>query len=154
MTTRQVIDDFLAVKRIAVVGVSRNPKDFTRTLFSEFRRRGYDVVPVTPNAPEIDGVPCYSQVQDVTPPVGGALLMTNPSTTEKVVRDCAAASIRRVWMYRAAGAGAVSPEAVDFCELNGMQVIAGECPYMFFPHTGIPHRIHGVVRRIFGHFPE
>ena len=55
MTERQLIDDFLAQKRIAVVGVSRNPRDFTRTMFNEFIRRGYDAVPVNPNAAEIDG---------------------------------------------------------------------------------------------------
>ena len=44
MATLDEIRDFLSLKRIAVVGVSRNPKDFTRSLFREFVRRGYDVV--------------------------------------------------------------------------------------------------------------
>ncbi len=153
MTSRHAIEDFLASKRIAVVGVSRNPKDFTRTLFGEFRRRGYDVVPVTPNAAEVDGLLCFGRVQDVRPPVEGALLLTNPATTDQVVRDCAEAGVPRVWMYRATGAGAVSAPAVDFCELNGIQVIGGECPYMFLPHAGLPHRIHGIVRKFFGSYP-
>ena len=153
MTSRRAIDDFLATKRIAVVGVSRDPRDFTRTLLGEFRRRGYDVVPVTPNAAEMDGLRCFGRVQDVSPPVEGALLLTNPATTDQVVRDCAAAGVHRVWMFRAAGAGAVSAQAVDFCELNGIQVIGGECPYMFFPHAGLPHRIHGFVRKFFGNYP-
>src|SRR5579863_609506 len=107
MTSRRAIDDFLAAKRLAIVGVSRNPKDFTRTLFSEFRRRGYDVVPVTPLTSELDGLRCYSRVQDIAPPVEGALLLTSPAVTDGVVQDCASAGIRRVWMYRAGGAGAV-----------------------------------------------
>ncbi len=154
MTGRQTIDDFLARKRLAVVGISRNPKDFTRTLFAEFRRRGYDVVPVTPQAAELDGLPCFARLQDVTPPVEGALLLTSPAVTEQVVRDCAAASIPRVWMYRAAGAGAVSSSALAFCESNGIQAVAGECPFMFFPQTGFVHRMHGFVRRICGRYPS
>ena len=44
MTSRKDIDDFFALKRFLVVGVSRNPKDFSRTLFRELRARGYDAV--------------------------------------------------------------------------------------------------------------
>ena len=154
MISRRTIDDFLACKRLAIVGVSRNPKDFTRTLFSEFRRRGYDVVPVTPHAPAVDGLPCYTRLQDISPPVEGALLLTSPAVTGNVVRDCVAAGVPRVWMYRAGGAGAVSPDAIVFCELNGIRVVPGECPFMFFPQTGGIHRFHGFLRRLFGRYPR
>ena len=153
MTTRQAIDDFLAHKRLAVVGVSRNPKDFTRTLFGEFRRRGYDVVPVTPQAAELDGLPCFARIQDIAPPVEGALLLTSPAVTDQVVRDCAEASVHSVWMYRAVGEGAVSRGAIDFCQANGIQVVPGECPFMFFPNNGF-HAIHGFLHRIFGIYPR
>ncbi len=33
--------------------------------------------------------PCYARVQDIQPPVDGALLMTKPENTEEVVADCA-----------------------------------------------------------------
>jgi uncharacterized protein len=42
------IRDFLAHKRFAMVGVSRQPKDFSRSLFHEFLNRGYEAVPVNP----------------------------------------------------------------------------------------------------------
>src|SRR5512133_3394884 len=103
MTTIQSITDFLGVKRLAIVGVSRNPKDFTRTLFRELRQRGYDVTPVSPHLTEVDGVPSVPRVQDISPPVEGALLMTNASVSGQVVRECADAGISRVWLYRATG---------------------------------------------------
>src|ERR1035437_3036281 len=108
MTTRKQIADFLSRKRLAVIGVSRNPKDFTRSLFRELVKREFDVVPVNPAVTEVDGLRCYPHVQDINPPVEGALLLTKPAITEQVVRECDAAGVRSVWMYRAAGAGAVS----------------------------------------------
>ena len=39
---------FLATRRFAVVGVSRNEKDFSRYLLRELLARGYDAVPVNP----------------------------------------------------------------------------------------------------------
>ncbi len=154
-TNRRTIDDFLALKRIAVIGVSRNPRDFTRMLFREFRKRGYDAVPVNPAVAEVDGIPCASSVEAVTPPPQGALLLTKPEITEKAVRECAAAHVSMVWMYRAVGAGAGSQEAAEFCRSHGISAVEGECPFMFFPHTGfLPHGLHGCIRKFTGSYPK
>ena len=148
------VRDFLGQKRIAVVGVSREPRDFSRSLFRELRERGYDAVPVNPDASEIEGQPCFARLQDVAPPVDGALLMTSPAITEKVVHDCAEAGVHRVWMYRATGAGAVAPAALQFCESNGISVVPGECPFMFLPNSAWFHRFHGLVKKIAGSYPR
>ena len=154
MTTLKQIHNFLGRKRLAVVGVSRNPQDFTRTLFHELQRRQYDVIAVNPNLEQIAGVPCCARVADIDPPAEGALLMTKPAATERVVRECHAAGIRDIWMYRGAGTGAVSPEAVQFCEANGMSVVAGECPFMYLPESPWFHRFHGFCRKIAGAYPK
>jgi hypothetical protein len=70
-----------------------------------------------------------------------------------VVRDCADAGIRRVWMYRVGGQGGVSPEAVEFCRKNGIDVVEGYCPYMFLPSTAFPHRAHGFLMKLVGSYP-
>jgi hypothetical protein len=82
------------------------------------------------------------------------LLMTSPSVTDTVVRECAVAGVKRVWMYRATGTGAVSGEAVKFCEAEGIEVIPGECPFMFLPEGSWIHRLHGFVRKITGGYPS
>jgi len=150
----EVIQDFLAQKRIAMAGISRDQKSFSAQLFDELCRRGYDVVPVNPNATEVKGRRCFARVQDIQPPVDAALLMTSPRATEDVVRDCVEAGIRRVWMYRASGEGAVSAEAVNRCHEHGILVVPGECPYMFLPKTAWYHGVHGFLRRITGHYPR
>lgn len=154
MATLSQVSDFMKRKRLAVVGVSRNPNDFTRTLFREYVRRGYDPVPVHPGVAEIEGRPCYARVRDIAPPVEAALLLTSPTVTDDVVRDCAEAGVASVWMYRASGPGAISGQAVSFCESKGMNVVAGECPFMFFPGAGLFHRLHGGLRKITGRYPR
>jgi len=150
----EAIRDFLAQKRIAMVGVSREPRSFSGALFEELCRRGYDVVPVNPKTPNVLGHRCFARVQDIQPPVDAALLMTSSAATENVVWDCAQAGIRRVWMYRAAGKGAVNPKAVAFCLEHGMNVIPGECPFMFLTHSSGIHHIHGIWRKITGRYPR
>ena len=153
MTERQLIDDFLAQKRIAVVGVSRNPRDFTRTMFNEFIRRGYDAVPVNPNAAGIDGRKSFARAGQIDPQADAALIMTPAKQSEAVARECAEAGIQRVWFYRATGRGAVDERAVDFCESRGMSVVAGRCPFMFFPNPGV-HGLHAFFLKLIGRYPR
>jgi predicted CoA-binding protein len=148
------IEVFLQRKRFAAIGVSRHPKAFTRVLFGELRRRGYDVVPVNPGAGSIDGAPCFASIRDIAPPVEAALLLTRPEVSDGVADECIQAGIRQIWMYRAIGAGAVSPRAAIACELNGIDVIAGECPLMFLPQAGLVHAVHGFCRKLAGSFPK
>jgi uncharacterized protein len=139
--------EFLARKRVAVVGVSRSEKDFTRKVYQELRRRGYDALPVNPGLGEIEGRPCFARLQDIQPPPEWALLFTSPQQTEEVVRGCLAAGVRRVWMHRGVGKGAASPRALVFCAANDMQVVKDLCPFMVLPEGALPHRIHGFFRR-------
>jgi predicted CoA-binding protein len=150
----ETITDFLSQKRIAMVGISREPNSFSVTLFEELCRRGYDMVPVNPNTPNVKGRHCFARLQDINPPVDAALLMTSPEMTDKVVSDCVEAGIHRVWMYRAAGKGAVSPQAIKFCQDRGIQVVPGQCPFMFLPGADAIHRIHGFFRKVTGRYPH
>jgi hypothetical protein len=149
-----MIQDFLSHKRIAMVGVSREPKHFSVALFKELCRRGHEIVPVNPKAPSIEGRRCFARVQDIQPPVKAALVMTPAEATDSVVADCFAAGVTHVWMHRAGGTGAVSAKAVEFCRAKGMAVIPGECPFMFLPGTAGVHRFHGFIRKITGRYPR
>jgi predicted CoA-binding protein len=155
-TTKQQIDDFWALKRLAVVGVSRDPKHFSNAIWHELRDRRYDAVPVNPNTTELDGQRCYARVQDIDPPVDGVVVMTPSTATDQVVRDCEAAGVAHVWLHRGAGGGpgAVSKTAVEYCEAHGMDVVAGQCPYMFLPGTPFFHGIHAFAKKITGSYPK
>lgn len=153
-TTLEMIQDFLSAKRIAMVGISRNPKDFSDRLFEEFCRQGYDMVPVNPSAQELHARKCFPRLQAIDPPVEAVLLMTPPAVTEAVIGDCIEAHIRRVWMYRAGSQGAVSEAAVQKCLEAGIRVVPGECPFMFLRDVGVFHRFHGFVRKVTGRYPH
>jgi predicted CoA-binding protein len=153
-TTIGQVDGFLALKRIAVVGVSRNPKEISYTLWQELRQRRYDAVPVNPAATEIDGQPAYASVRDIDPPVEGALIMTTAAVAEQVLEDCAAAGIEHVWLYGGLGGGATSDATIAAAERHGLDAVAGHCPYMFLPGTPIFHGIHGLGKKLTGGYPK
>jgi predicted CoA-binding protein len=143
---------FLAVRRLAIVGLSRQPQDFTRSIARELVQRGYQIVPVNPGAAgaHIEGVQAVSRLQDVQPPVEAALLLTSPGQTDAVLRDCLAAGVKRVWLHRGGGHGAASPGALAFCAANGLDVVHDLCPFMALPGASFPHRLHGFIRTRLG----
>jgi predicted CoA-binding protein len=148
---RSRIDDargfFRNARRIAVVGVSRDVKGFSRYVFRELLQRGLDAVPVNPALGEVAGVRAFPRVQDVEPLPDSAILMLPPARAEEVVRDCLVARVKRIWFHRGAGGpGAASEAALALCVANRIEVVQGFCPLMALPEAAFPHRLHAIVR--------
>lgn len=154
MTPQNLINEFLSQKRFAMIGVSRNPRDFSRTLFGELLKRGYDVVPVNPHASDISSIKPYGNIRDVSPPVTSALLMVPSLFMQQVLVDCAEAGVTLAWIYGIMGSKSVDPRIMKFCEEHGIRVIAGHCPYMFMPDAAMYHRMHGWAWKMIGYYPK
>ena len=153
-TARHLINEFLMQKRFAMVGVSRDPRDFSRKLFDELLKRGYNVVPVNPGTKELEGRQCFARVRDIKPPVTSALLMTSRTMTDQILRDCADAGVTLVWIYGISGVKNISPTSLTICEEYGIEVVPGYCPYMFMPMTALFHRMHGFAWKVIGRYPS
>lgn len=154
MSEKVRIEKFLAKRRLAIVGVSRDPRDFSRVVFREFLKRNYDVVPVNPFVSMIEDRHCYARVRDIEPAVEAVIVMTPPEVTEEVVRDCATLGISSIWLHRSLGNGAISPNAVSFCREHQIELIEGRCPLMFLQNTGATHRFHRFLSKLFGKYPK
>ncbi len=154
-TLKEAVDDFLAQKRIAVAGVSRDGgAEAANLVYKKLRGAGYEVFPVNPNAEDVEGDPCYPSVKDIPGGVDGVVLATHPKFAEGIVRDCAEAGVTRVWMHRSFGEGSVSEEAAVFCHENGITVIAGGCPMMFCEPVDIAHKCMRWVLNLTGGLPK
>jgi len=145
MTTPTIetkVHEFLAQKRIAVAGVSRNhgPHPVGNLIYQRLKKTGHDVFPVNPHMQTFEGARCYPDVQSIPGGVDGVVIITRPEVTERIVHDCAEAKVRRVWMHQSLGKGSsVSSEAVEYCRRHDISVIAGACPMMFGPDADFGH---------------
>lgn len=153
-TLKEAVADFLAQKRIAVVGVSRSSDQAANTVYRGLRKADYEVFAVNPNADEVEGDTCYHDLKSIEGGVDAVVIATAPEATEAVVRDCSEEGIGRVWMHRSFGKGSVSEQAVDFGRENGISVIAGGCPMMFLPGTDFGHRCMRWILNLTGGLPK
>lgn len=149
-----LVDDFLAQKRIAVVGVSDRRDTGCNSNYHKFKRAGYRVYAVHPHLTNFDGDPCYPDLRSLPERPDAVFVLARPAVTEQVVRECVELGIRRVWMHcllgvkpgLAAGLSSVSASAVQICTDHSIAVIPGSCPNQFLnPDLG-----HRVMRGLWG----
>jgi uncharacterized protein len=150
MASQSAVDDFLSQRVLGVVGVSRSGKKFGNAVCRELQAKGYRLLPVHPQADEIDGVPCYRSLAALPEPAGGVVVVVPPREAEQVVREAAAAGIKRIWLQQ----GAESPAAIRFCEEAGLSVVSGQCILMFAEPVGWFHGFHRWLWRVLGKLPR
>ncbi len=142
-----LVQDFLAQKRIAVVGVSDKRETGCNLAYRKFKQAGHAVSAVNPHLTSFEGDPCYPDLKSIPEKPDAVFTLTNPTVTQEIVQQCIDLGIPRVWMHclmgtkpgLAANMTSVSQEAVRMCHENGITVIPGACPNQFlnpdFGHT-------------------
>jgi hypothetical protein len=152
---KDAASEFLASRRVAVTGVSRQPKGHgSNAVYQRLRERGYEVFAVNPNADELEGDPCYHDLRSIPGGVEAVVIGTRPELAEATMRECAELSIKHVWMHRGPGAGSVSKEAADFGREHGIAVIDGGCPCMFGRTADRGHKAMRAIFTLTGNVPR
>jgi len=148
------VADFLNGKRIVVAGVSRSGSASANAIFRRLRDTGHEVIPVNPNATELEGEKCYPDVLSVPGPVQSVMIVTPPSVSAGVARAAVERGIMNVWFHRSFGSGSVSPEAIQVCRSRGVEPIVGGCPLMYCQPVDPGHRLFRWVLRLRHRIPE
>ena len=134
-----MVRDFLAQKRIAVVGVSDKRDTGCGLAYRNFRDNGYRVYAINPRISTYEGAPCYPDLKSIPEKPDAVFILASPKVTDQIVQQCVELGIKHVWMHcmmgtkpgLAAGMTSVSREAVELCKANGIAVIPGACPNQF-----------------------
>jgi predicted CoA-binding protein len=153
---KETATEFLANKRVAVIGVSRNARGHgANVIYHRLRQRGYQVFGVNPNATEVEGDPCYHDLKSISGGVDWVVIATKPATADATVRECDELGIKRVWMHQPSfGPGSVSKTAADYGREHGMTVIQGGCPCMFNPAADPGHKLLRAMGTVTGKVPR
>lgn len=131
---------FLSGRRLAVAGVARHPGSAANPVFQKLRKSGFETFAINPNATEVEGVRCYSDVGSIPGRLDGVVIATHPDVSVEIVRQCAEHDVQRVWFHRSFGQGSVSEAAVAECETRGIHCIVGGCPLMYCEPVDFAHR--------------
>lgn len=150
MVTLNEIQNFLAPRKMAVAGASRNSKKFGGAVFKELKDKGFDLYPINPNADEIQGIKCYKSVDELPADVEHLFIVTPKSDTETIALAAVKKGIKMVWIQQHSD----TPEAVKVIEEAGIPLIHKKCIMMFAPPVKSAHGFHRFFVKAFGKYPK
>ena len=148
--TKKDIEKFFEPKKLAIAGASRNTKKFGHGIFKELLSKGYEVIPVNPNATEIDGVKCYHNVSEIPGNVKSLLIVTPKEETDGVLREAINKGIANIWVQQMSE----TEDTIKIAEEYQVDVIYKKCIYMFAEPVAGFHKFHRTIVRIFGGLPK
>jgi predicted CoA-binding protein len=106
-------------KTVAVIGASSNRRKFGNKALRAFERRGYAVVPINPNEPEVEGHRTYPSVLEVPGEIDLATVYVPASRGVIVMDQLAQKGVGEVWL----NPGADDQTVVDRARALGLRIL-------------------------------
>ena len=125
MPDDSVLRDILTKhKRIAVVGMSKNPEKEAHTVPKYLLQHGYDIIPVNPTATEILGLPAYPNLKSIPRDYDVVdLFRPSPDVPPFVDEAIEDGRAKVIWMQL----GIRNDEAARKAEAAGLTVVQSRC---------------------------
>jgi hypothetical protein len=120
---QDLIKEFMAQKRFAVVGATDNPGKYGHQIFKNLKSRGYEVYPVNPKLKKLDEIMCYPSLTDIPVKVDVVDFVVPPKVTEEILKECKELGLSRIWLQP----GSESEAAIAYCHKNNLKVVHGVC---------------------------
>jgi uncharacterized protein len=144
------IETFLAPRKFALAGVSRNPKKFGFMAFKDLKEKGFEIYPVHPDADEINGVKCYRSVSDLPADVRHLVSMVPKDQTFDTVNKALERGIRNIWIQQMSE----TQEAIDLALEKNAGLVMKTCILMHASPVKGGHLFHRGLMKIFGLLPK
>ena len=98
-------------KKFALLGASQDPERFGHEVFEAFHTRGFEIQPINPKYPDIDGHPCHPSLAALPERPEVIIVALGPAVTERVIREVLESGAKVIWMPP----GCFTDAAVNAC---------------------------------------
>lgn len=146
MFMNNVIQEFISLKNIAIVGFSRYERKFGNYVFKELNKKGYNVFAVNSTEKEINSIQCYSNLMQLKDKVEGVFISVSPSKVPDILYEASAMGIKYIWLQQ----GAESDEAIHLAEKLGLKLISKKCILMYAQPVKSFHKFHRTINSWLG----
>ena len=120
---QDLINEFMSLKRFAVVGATDNPEKNGNRILMNLKNRGYEVYPVNPRLETIDGLTCYPNLSAIPSQVDVVDFVVPPQVTIETLKECQKLGLDRIWLQP----GSEDDAALEYCQQNNMKVVHSVC---------------------------
>ena len=127
-TDNQIRSILSSSKTIAVVGISTNPEKPAHYVPKYLQSKGYNIIPINPNAGKILGKQCLKTIEDVEDKVDIIQIFRPSDQVLAFVKSATTKKPKTVWFQK----GISNAEAEDLVLEKGIDVVFNRC--MFEEH--------------------
>lgn len=117
------IREILSLKRVAVVGISRDENKAAHFVPKYLLEHGYDIIPINPFADEILGRRCYKSLDEVEGEIDIVDIFRPSDQVMQVVREAVKKKPKVIWMQL----GIRNDEAAREAMRHGIKVVQDRC---------------------------
>jgi predicted CoA-binding protein len=117
------IDAILAMKRIAVVGLSSDPSRPSHDVARYLQRKGYEIIPVNPTEGEILGEHAYANLSDIPEPPEVVDVFRRSEFVGTVVDEAIEVGAKAIWLQL----GVIDEIAARKAREAGLLVVMDRC---------------------------
>ena len=122
----EILELLERARRIAVIGLSRFPEKPARRVPAYLAAKGYEIIPVNPNADRVLGKQAYARVEDVPGPLDLVIIYRPSAAAGAFVRAAAARSDRpAIWLSEGIRADA----EIAAARAEGITAVQDLCAY-------------------------
>ena len=86
------------MKRVAVIGASKNRDKFGNKALRAYQSQGYEVYPINPREKSIEGLDCYPSVSEVQGELDIVSVYVAPEVLAEILPEIAAKGCRELWL--------------------------------------------------------
>ena len=118
------VDEILALKTWAIVGLSNNEFRAAYSVAELLKEKGHRIVPVHPKAEDVHGEQGYASLKEIPFPVDVVDLFVNSSLAGAVVDEAIEIGAKAVWLQL----DVIDEAAVARAQEAGLLAVMNRCP--------------------------
>ena len=121
--TDEEIKDIFALKKIAVIGMSRHPAKAAHFVPKYLSEQGFDITPVNPTTNEILGKKCYPDISSVQDPIDIVDIFRPSEQVLPIVQNAIKKKPKVIWLQE----GIHNEEAENLAREHGIDIVFNRC---------------------------
>ena len=121
--TDDEIRNFLLLKKVAVIGISRSESKAAHFVPKYLSENGFDIIPVNPNSNEILSKKCYKEITEVEGEIDIVDVFRPSEDVLPFVRDAIKKNPKVIWLQE----GIHNEEAENLAREHGIDVVFNRC---------------------------
>ena len=117
------IRDILSLKKVVVIGMSKNSQKAAHFVPKYLSDNGYDITPVNPTSEEILGKKCYNSISEINAEIEIVDIFRPSDQVLPFVQEAIKKKPKVIWLQE----GIHNSEAEELAKKEGIKVVFNRC---------------------------